>query len=432
MQMSSIQQPASDMLASVDFPSRQGLPVIAHIATTFKAKAGSARRLYRLLRALRDHGYGLILIVGRDFEPAAEWDLEGIHVHQIRSLVKYINPADDLKAFLSLRELLRRLRPHAVHTHLAKAGILGRWAAHLNHTPFILHTIHGPTFPRTLPLFKRLPYLLLERMTGRITDFFVFVGDELRDEYIRSGVCRRNNSVVIRTGRPDEEIDAVLKTRKEALLALRRSILRNGDDVLVVNVGRVVPSKQQDHAIKVVREMRQKGVMAHLALVGEALLDQEKSHMKSLTELACRLEMDNHVTFTGHREDALKIMAASDAVLHTSLYEGLPNILVECALTAKPVVTYAVSGAAEVVGNGATGFILDQGDIPAAADRLCFLAKHPSLSGLMGKRARRFLSEEYRESTMIQSKLQFYERIFFPMIGKKADMNPKAFANAER
>jgi len=409
-----------------------GYPTIAHITTTFKSKAGSARRTYTILRALKNNGYDVILIVGREFEPACEWDLNGIGIHQIDSLVKYLDPVNDLKAFLALKDLLRKLRPHAVHTHLAKAGMLGRWAARLNRTPITLHTVHGPTFPKTLPVMKRIPYRLLERATGRITDFFVFVGDELRREYIEGGVCCREDAVVIRTGRPDKEIDAMLRIKKEALQNLRGSLLPSGDDVLLVNVGRVVPSKQQDHAIRIVHEMRQKGVKAHLVIVGEAILEEEKEYGKALMEVARRLKMEEHVTFTGYRDDALEVMAASNVVLHTSLYEGLPNILVESALVGVPVVTYAVSGAAELVTNGVTGFIVAQGDMKEATDRLCFLVNHPLLSELMGKRARRRLSGEYRESAMIRSKLHFYRKVLSKVAAKGAERRLKIAAGAER
>lgn len=387
-------------------------PTIAHICTTFNHRSGGINRLFMRLRAMADHGYRVVLIVGREYTPSPAWEMSGIEVHQVASMVKYINPVKELLAFKNLAGLIIRIRPHVVHTHLAKAGILGRWAAFLCRTPLILHTVHGPTFPSTLVFYRRLPYLWLEWITGRITDYFVFVGQEVRQEYIRKGICRSGNSVVVQTGRPDAQIEALLNQDERALAALRNSFLKNGDRFLVVNVGRMVPSKQQDHAIKVVHELRKAGVNVHLALVGEAFLKEEQGYLECLRELVSRLNLTQHVTLTGHREDALDIMGASDVVLHTSRYEGLPNVLVEGSLVGKPVVTYAVSGAREILTDGVTGFIVPQGDIKAAAEKLLYLAEHPAKSKRMGIRSQADASGEYRESAMIRKKLAFYEKIF--------------------
>jgi glycosyltransferase involved in cell wall biosynthesis len=365
------------------------------------------------MRAIRDAGYGMALITGRDYSPGPEWDLKDIRVYRVRSLVKYLSPRRDLWSLVHLCRLIRHIRPDGVHTHLAKAGILGRWAAHLCGVPVIIHTVHGPTFPATLPILRRAIFRGLERATGRITDHFVFVGEDVRSEYVESGVCRMDNSSVVRTGRPDAEIDELQCMEEEERSGLRSAILQEGGDrVLIANVGRVVPSKQQDHAIRVLQELRHKGVKAHLVVIGEGFLKEEKGFLESLRALAEKVGVADHVTFTGHREDALRIMAASDAVLHTSRHEGLSNILVEAALAGTPVVTYAVSGAREVIRDGETGFIVSQGDIRTAADRLYYLATHGPEAREMGFRAREAISGEYRESRMIQRKLDFYERVF--------------------
>jgi len=384
---------------------------IAHITTTFDHRAAGASRLFKRLRALADHGYRVLIVSGRDCDPHPDWNMEGIPIHRVESLVKYIHPLKDARALYDLWRTLRRLRPHTVHTHMAKAGILGRWAARLCKTPIIFHTVRGPTFSGTLPFHRRAIYRTLEWATGRITDHFVFVGENLRREYVQNRVCRYDNSVIVRTGRPDCEIEELFRIGEEDLSRLRDSFLRNGDEMLIVNVGRVVPSKRQEHAIRVVRELRERGVKAHLALVGEGLLKEEKGYLAYLKDLTDRLGMAPHVTFTGHRDDALRIMAASDAILHTSRYEGLPNILVEGALAGRPVVTYSVSGAREVIRDGKTGFIVEQGDIQGAVQRLLELARQPLKAREMGLRARLCVSDQYRESRMIRSKVEFYNRV---------------------
>jgi glycosyltransferase involved in cell wall biosynthesis len=177
-------------------------------------------------------------------------------------------------------------------------------------------------------------------------------------------------------------------------------------------VGRVVPSKQQEHAILVIQKLRQMGINAKLIIVGEAFIKEEKRYMGSLKKLVHQLYLKDHVSFSGYRTDALDIMASADAILHTSKYEGLPNVLVEAGLAARPVVCYAVSGAQEVIHEGKTGYIVEQGDVSKATERLFYLATNPPKADKMGLAAHDIISKEFRESTMVERKLGLYKEIF--------------------
>lgn len=384
---------------------------IVHICTTFNHRAGGIHRLYKRLRALSDHGYKVELIVGRDYVPSPEWDLSGITVHHVESMVKHISPLLDLRAFRHLCSLLARIRPQLVHTHLAKAGILGRWAARIQRTPIVVHTVHGPSFSATIPVFRRLLFRWFEKAAGAVTNYFVFVGEDVRRQYIEAGVCRQSRSVVVRTGRPDSEIDDLAELTDEYLRGLRESILGTRNGFMIVSVGRLVPSKNFEDTLKVMGLLRTAGISAKIAVVGEAYIPEEKAYRQSLQSLVRRLGLEAHVRFTGYRRDVLEIIAAADAVLHTSLYEGLSNILAEAAFAATPVVSYEVSGANEVIRNGTTGFIVNQGDVTGAFSCLFSLASDPDSARRMGLAAKALVSDEYRESTMIRNKLAFYDRV---------------------
>lgn len=388
-------------------------PHVVHICTTFNCRAGGMDRLFKRLRHVADNGYRITIVAGRDIALHPHWDMDGIALCRVPDLVKYIAPAKDLRALFALARLLKRLRPDVVHTHLAKAGILGRWAAWWADVPMIVHTVHGPTFPPTLPPHKRLVYRWAEWMTGKVTGTFVFVGEELRQDYIRSGVCSAENSTTIRTGRTDRELETIANLTAEEKAGLRSSLMPSRPHrFMVACVGRIVPSKAQDHAIRVIHALRNRGIDAGLVIVGEGLLKEEKSCEQRLKQLVSALALEKHVEFTGHRADCLQIMSAVDAILHTSRYEGLPNVLVEAALTAKPVVTYAVSGAREVIRDGRTGFIVPQGSIAGAVEKLFLLAADPKMAAAMGRMAFASICAEYRESVMIRKELALYRQLF--------------------
>jgi len=396
---------------------------VCHISTTFLHRAGGMRRLFSRLRAMIGAGYKVSLIVGRDYEPDPNWNMTGLTVYRIQSMEKYISPIKDIQAFIRLSNLVRDISPDVVHTHLAKAGILGRWAAYINRVPLILHTVHGPTFASTMSVPKKLFYRLVERLTGRITSHFISVGEDIRNAYIRAKVCNENNSTVIYTGRPDEEIDDINNMSSRKLLNTRESFFDTNSAFVVVCVGRLVASKQQDHAIRIIDELRRRNIDGKLIIVGDAFLREEKFWAQYMRKLVADLDLEEHVSFSGHRKDVLEIMAACDAVLHVSKYEGLPNILVEAGLVSKPIVCYLVSGAREIIEDGHTGYIVDQGGIESAVEKLSYLALHPVEAYKMGILAKKNLKEVHRESFMNAKKLAVYAELFKSLPVDRENLN---------
>lgn len=152
---------------------------ICHISTSFLRRAGIARRTAAIVAACAERGYRVSLIAGRDHD-LVDGDLPGVAIEIVRELAKPVRPLADATAVRRLGRLLRSLKPDLVHTHLAKAGILGRRAAARCGVRPIVHTVHGPTFPSHLPAPRRLLFRALERRAARLTDALVFVGEELR------------------------------------------------------------------------------------------------------------------------------------------------------------------------------------------------------------------------------------------------------------
>lgn len=383
---------------------------VCHVTTTFLHRAGSAQRTYRILRRSVEEGYRVTLVAGRDYGPHADWDLSGIDVIQLSALVKHVDPRNDLLALWKLGSTFRRLRPHAVHTHLAKAGVLGRLAATAAGVPQIFHTVHGPTFPESHARIKRALYLGLEKVAGRATTRFVFVGEELRNEYVRSGVASAERCVVVRTGQPDEKMPERLEREYPSPAAIREAEGVPETDFLLIHVGRLVPVKQQHHSIRALSALRKSGISARLWIVGEALLEEEQGYRRDLEALSQDLEVDDRVAFLGHRKDAMRLIRGADVLVLTSKYEGLPNVLVEAGLASRPAVTFRVCGAEEVVEDGVTGFVVDGDGQRALVARLAALAGDATLRARMGRAASRRVAARYRLSTTLDAKMAFYRR----------------------
>ncbi len=381
---------------------------ICHIQTTFNRRSGSGRRTATILQAAVEEGYRASLLVGRDHD-LGEVDLPGVTVEVIGKLAKPVRPGRDAAALGRLTGRLRRLKPDLVHTHLAKAGILGREAATRAAVARIVHTVHGPTFPDHLPLLRRHLFRALERRAARRTDAMVFVGEELRASYLAAGVGERSRSRVIRTARTPGEI-AFRPPGEAARRSLRAEVCGGaGCELLLLAVGRLVPAKRPQHAVGVLEELCRRGVDARLALAGEALVDAERSFERRLRRIVAASPWAERIRFLGYRRDVLALMAAADAVLLTSRHEGLPNVAVEAVLAGTPVVGYAVTGLAEVV--GASGRVVPESRPPALVEPLLELRADPAAARRRVAERRRAVACEYTRERMIDSTLALYREI---------------------
>ena len=85
----------------------------------------------------------------------------------IPSMRRAIRLRQDRKAYQEIRKIIREYKPHVVHTHAAKAGAIGRYAAYKEGVPVVLHTYHGHVFHSYFNKAKTAVFLAIERFLGR-------------------------------------------------------------------------------------------------------------------------------------------------------------------------------------------------------------------------------------------------------------------------
>ena len=116
---------------------------VIHVITKLELGGAQKVTLMTLERLPRDR-YDLALVTGPE-GLLVDWAnrIDNLDRIWIPSMIREVRPVQDFKTLWSLMKLFRREKPVIVHTHSAKAGILGRWAARLAGVPFIFHTAHG-------------------------------------------------------------------------------------------------------------------------------------------------------------------------------------------------------------------------------------------------------------------------------------------------
>src|SRR4051794_24109625 len=98
-----------------------------------------------------------------------------------------LRPWQDLRALLALIRVIRRFRPDIVHTHTAKAGMIGRLAAALARPRprVVVHTYHGHVLEGYFGAATNAFYRALERFLGRLSDALVGVSQATVDDLVR-------------------------------------------------------------------------------------------------------------------------------------------------------------------------------------------------------------------------------------------------------
>ena len=361
---------------------------------------GPAWQVSVLTRGLDAGRFETRLIVGdvgegeADFVELRDPDLP---LAKIPGLGRSVRFGDDLKAFIAIRRSIRDFRPDIVHTHTAKAGLLGRLAAVTSRVPVKVHTYHGHLLHGYFGRFISRVLVLVEQVLARSTTTLVAVGARVRDDLVASGIGHHEQYEVIPPG-----------VASVATIGRESARIRLGlppDVPVVLFVGRLTSIKRPDRLIEAMSLVLESRPDAVLGLVGEGDL---------LKETRIRAEpLGSAVHFLGWQPDIASLYVASDCVVLTSDSEGMPVTLIEAAMAGVPAVTTDVGSAGEVVLDGVTGLVVAP-EAAAVADGILRLLD-PNLRNLMGAAALARANTEFNTRRLIADHAALYDRLISAM-----------------
>ena len=385
---------------------------VVHIITRLDM-GGSAQNTLKTCIGLAGDQYKIVLVSGASRESnmtEAESDAvgfgldlaatQGVSVEVVPALIRRIDPVMDTLALVGLMRLIRKEKPHIIHTHTSKAGILGRMAARLSGVPIIVHTPHGHVFYGHFSKILSKVFLIIERVFDIITDCTIALTTGERDDYLNKHVSKSDKLQIIHSGVDVVKFMAPLngENKKRASLGLVPAVQ------VVGTAGWLLPIKGPVYLFKAMLEVWKAHPEIKLVFVGKGELEV------NLKKMAKDLGVNEKIRFLGWRNNVQEILPLFDIFVLPSLNEGMGRVIVEALAAGKPVVASNTGGIPDLVKNGETGYLVEPRDVSGLAQAINKLIEKPSLRRSMGMAGQQ-RSHLFSEELMIKKIDELYQEL---------------------
>ena len=343
---------------------------------------------------------------GRELEEVAR--SERIEVHAV-PMERRITPFRDLISLWRLYWKIRAIRPHIVHTHTPKGGVLGILAAWLARVPVRIHTVHG------LPLMtargvKRKLLRWSEKLSCLCAHQVFAVSRSLAAVAVQEKLCATDKIKVILNG-SSNGVDTAGQFNPQRYGEKYRSIIRHKykipcNAVVVGFVGRIVQDKGMAELAEAWRNLREEFPSLHLLLVGPF-----EPQDPIPQEIETLFHDDPRIHIVGHVDESSSFYSAMDILVLPTYREGLPGVLLEAAAMTVPVVATRIPGCISAVAEGVNGLLVRPRDAGALTDALRTYITSPSLRRQHGQAGRKFVMMNFQSKLIWESLYREYARL---------------------
>lgn len=354
---------------------------------------GPAVIVAELMRSLNKEEFEQLLVTGYCDQNEADYLDEvatDISATRIAGLGRSVSPIADLRAFFSLVAMIRKFQPDVIHTHTAKAGVLGRLASILaGRRALRIHTFHGHLLHGYFSGWKTKLVIAIEKVFASQTDILIAIGTKVKDDLLAAGIGKASQYRVFFPGLPEPE----QLSRSKARSALGWA----QDGVVVTFVGRLTQIKRPDRLLDIAGNVSG----AEFVIAGEGELSDSCKARAASEKLP--------VTFLGWRKDIETLLAASDIAILTSDNEGIPLTLIQASFVGLPILATKVGSISDIVIEGGNGFLLPP-DAGAMAKALQELINRPEMRENMGKYGREHAQTHFSLSRMVKDHSDLYQQ----------------------
>lgn len=373
--------------------------IIFHVLTRL-LKAGSEENTLESCRHQVDNGCRVVIVYGCDSNADVLKKTQEIGCECIRvaEMVYEIDPVNDVKAILKIRELIKSIEPDIIHTHQSKAGILGRLAS-IGTKCGVVHSIHIVPFEHVSSV-RKWGYILAEKFCARFTNQFINVSNGTKEIYLRHSIGAESKHQVIYSGM---DVNKFAKKASSGVTNGAPIGTENPHRFNVVMLASFEDRKRQAPLIRALGSGLANYPNIHFYFCGEG---ETLEGCRSLVE---ELGLSSQITFTGfvnHPETYVKLAHLGILV---SEREGLPRVLVQFLAAGAPVLTTWLQGIEEIVEQNVNGLISKPDDIPGLVQQIYDLSENEKSYNTLRKGAELFSADRWDRSRMGPAIIEVYQ-----------------------
>jgi len=386
---------------------------IVHIITRL-ILGGAQENTLITCKLLAERGHDVTLVTGPALGP--EGDLYEFAQDQkfnfitLNDLRRQINPHYDIPAYFQIKDVLRELKPQIVHTHSAKAGILGRYAAHSLKNkwgaglPKVVHGVHGLAFHPYQSAMLNKFYIAVEKAAARRSDFFISVADAMTKQSLAADIGSLDKYTTAYSA--IEEDDFLGPISDEDKNQFRQGYAIPEDSIVLVTIARLFHLKGHEFIIESAKSLAEQFPNVIWLFVGDGILADKYK------KLVDGLGLGHRFRFTGLLSPNMMpiVLQSSDILVHCSLREGLARTLPQAMLCGRPAICFDLEGAREVV-NENTGRLIVPENIKQLTAACAELIRDKALREKLGANGREFVRKKFSPDTMVDTIEAVYRQL---------------------
>jgi len=360
------------------------------------------------LKFMKAKGFDVMMVSADGPELPAVIDFEGCD-HYVIPMTRKISPIADIICLLKFVRLFRQQRPHIIHTHTPKAGLMGMLAGWLCRVPIRVHTLAGWRLLNVPGWRGRLIYII-EKITFWAAHEVWPNSRSLRDYLHETNFVSDSKLHVIGNG-SSNGIDLVEYSNSslepDQLREVKRQIEYDPEFTYLLFVGRIVTEKGIEELVRVFGRLGQKHPLLRLLLVGP-----REDHIDPIArETIDAIANDKAIIETGFSDDIKYFMAFADVLVHPSHREGFPNVPLQAGAMKCPIVCSNIGGNIDIVEHESTGLLFDvrnEGDMFDKLERA--ICGTPDMKN-MAEKLHLQVEKNFERSHVHQSMYDEYQRL---------------------
>lgn len=302
-----------------------------------------------------------------------------------------VRSARDVRIIWHLAQKFKAQKPVLLQTFLFHANLAGRLAARLAHVP---HVVSGIRVSEK----RRNGHLLLDRLTNRLVELNICVSQSVADFSIQTGHLSPTKITVVPNG-------VEFQRFAEAVPAELTCWNIPTDAKVVLSVGRLDPQKAPHDLLSAFLKFARQAPEFHLLFVGDGPLRAE------LEQRVSESGYSSQVHFAGWQPQIPELMRAADCLVLSSLWEGMPNVVLESMAAGLPVISTRVDGIFELIQPGEQGTLVEIGSIDQLHQALVDFRSSPAQFARMAENAQTLVEQEFTWESIARKYDQIYSQI---------------------